>query len=176
MLKRFGDNAGLVMRHLIVWSVEAIVLIGLAGWLPGITVTGFPDALAVIVSLATINAVVMPALFRFAVHLRPVFYPLITFILNAGALISLDALLPGWHVKTWLVSGLLALILTAVSTVTGSLLAISDDHAWRRFSLGPMRARYLRQHQDTLPGTPGFIFLEIDGLAEPVLRDAIVRG
>ena len=175
ILKRLGVDAGLVGRHLIVWSVEALVLVGLANWLPGITVTGFRDALVVVLLLATINTLIMPSLFRFAVRLRPVFYPLITFLLNAAMLLALDPVLPNWDVDGWVVSGILAAILTVVSTVTGSLLAISDDRAWQRYSLSPMRAKYLRRAGE-VPSTPGFIFLEIDGLAEPNLREAIDRG
>ncbi|MGB3327931.1 MAG: alkaline phosphatase family protein, partial [Thermomicrobiales bacterium] len=57
----------------------------------------------------------------------------------------------------------------------GSVLALNDEGAWRRFALGPMRARYASEGRDA-DSTPGFVFLEIDGLAEPVLRHALDRG
>lgn len=174
-MQRLSIETGLLARHLIVWSVEALVLIAIASRVPGIKVTGFLDALLVIVILATINALVMPVLFRFAARIRAVFFPFITFALNGAALLTLDGILPNWHIASLVVSGIVAGILTVVSTFLGSLLAISDDHAWQRFSLGPMRAKYLRR-SESIENTPGFIFLEIDGLAEPVLREAIERG
>lgn len=174
-MQRLGIETGLLARHLIVWSVEALVLIAIASRVPGIKVTGFHDALLVIVILATMNALVMPALFRFAARVRAMFFPFITFVLNGAALLILDGILPNWRVDSLVVSSIVAGILTAVSTFLGSLLAISDDHAWQRFSLGPMRAKYLRRSEHA-EDSPGFIFLEIDGLAETVLREAIERG
>ncbi|HEU0164028.1 MAG TPA: phage holin family protein, partial [Thermomicrobiales bacterium] len=174
-LKDVGIETSIVVRHLIVWMVEALVLIGLAKWIPGIRITGFGDALVVILALATINAFVMPGLFRIAVHMRAFLFPIATFFLDGSTLVALDSLLPNWDVDGWLVSGVIAGILTIVASVLGSILALSDEQAWQRYSLGPMRSRYLRG-QATIPQAHGFIFLEIDGLAEPVLRDAIARG
>lgn len=72
-------------------------------------------------------------------------------------------------------AGLTAAVLTGVASFLGSFLSLSDDAAWRRYALGPMRARYAG-NGDTHDTTPGFVFLEIDGLAEPVLRRAIAAG
>ena len=64
-------------------------------------------------------------------------------------------------------------VLTAVSAFLGSFLSVSDDEAWQRYALSPMRARYapmvnartswLRVHRNRWP-------------SEPVLRKAIAAG
>jgi len=174
-LKNFGLETGLFARHLLVWLCEAFLLIGLARWIPGLRVTAFSDALIVTLTLATVNAFVMPTLFRFAVRLRAFLFPLISFFLNGSTLVLMDQFLPHWHVDGWFVSGIIAAILTGVATIIGSMLAINDESWWQRFALGPMRARYQRDDGEMID-TPGFVFLEIDGLAEPVLRDAIEGG
>jgi putative membrane protein len=63
--------------------------------------------------------------------------------------------------------------LTAGHTLLAALFAIDDEQAYDRFVTAPLR----RLYRDVPPSSaPGFMFLEIDGLAEPVLRDAIARG
>lgn len=174
-LERSGRVTELVVKHLIVWGAQALVLVTMAGLFPAIMVHDFTDALIVTVVVAIIGAVAMPGLIRYAVRVKPIFFPLISFLFYAWALLILDQLLPGWRIDNWWVAGLTAAVLTGVASFLGSFLSLSDDAAWRRFALGPMRARYAGNgvSHDT---SPGFVFLEIDGLAEPVLRRAMAAG
>ncbi len=174
-LERSGRLTELIVKHLIVWLVQALVLISMAGLFPAIMVYDFTDALIVIVVVAAIGALVMPGLIRGAVRLKPVFFPLISFLLYAWALLLLDQALPGWKIDNWWVAGLTAAVLTGVASFLGSFLSLSDDAAWQRYALGPMRARYAGNGASHDP-TPGFVFLEIDGLSEAVLRRAIDAG
>ncbi|MDQ3657619.1 MAG: phage holin family protein, partial [Chloroflexota bacterium] len=174
-LERSGRATELVVKQLIVWSIQALVLLSMAGLFPSIMVNDFTDAMVVIMVVAMIGALVMPGLIRYAVRLKPLFFPLISFLLYAWSLLLLDQALPGWQIDNWWVAGLTAAVLTGVASFLGSFLSLSDDAAWRRYALGPMRARYAG-NGDTHDTTPGFVFLEIDGLAEPVLRRAIAAG
>ncbi len=174
-LERSGRVTELIVKHLIIWGAQALVLVAMTGLFAGIKVDDYTDALVVIVVVAGLNAAVMPAMLRFATRVTPLLFPLVTFLLNAWALLLLDQLMPGWMISNWWVAGLTAAVLTAVSSFLGSFLSLSDDAAWRRYALGPMRARYAG---NGLPPTdvPGFVFLEIDGVSEPVLRRAIDAG
>ncbi len=174
-LERSGRVTELIVKHLIVWSVQALVLLVMAGLFPAIMVNDFTDAMVVIVVVSVIGALVMPGLIRYAVRLKPLLFPLISFLFYAWALLLLDQALPGWKIDNWWVAGLTAAVLTGVASFLGSFLSLSDDAAWQRYAMGPMRARY--GGNGTAHGTsPGFVFLEIDGLAEPVLRRAIAAG
>ncbi len=174
-LERTSRFTELLIKHAIIWAAQAIVLLSMAGIFAGIVVNDYEDAIIVIVVTAGIGATVMPALFRLAVRFAPIIYPVITFLLYAWTLLLLDQVLPGWKISNWWVAGLTAAVLTAVSAFLGSFLSLSDDAAWRRYALNPIRARYAGNgvtHTDV----PGFVFLEIDGLAAPVLRNAIQAG
>ena len=174
-LERSGHFTELIVKHLIVWIVQALVLVSMAGLFPAIMVYDFTDAMIVIVVVAAIGALVMPGLIRYAVRLKPLFFPLISFLLYAWALLLLDQVLPGWKIDNWWVAGLTAAVLTGVASFLGSFLSLSDDAAWQRYALRPMRARYAGSGM-THDKTSGFVFLEIDGLSEPVLRRAIAAG
>lgn len=164
-----------LIQHTVVWALQALLLVIAAGWFQTVEIENFRDAFIGIVALAAINAFVMPALIRLAVRLRPILFPLVSFALNAGAVLALDTALPGWDIHGWGPALLLAMALAALATLLGSLLAISDDGAWRRYALEPMRARIRREGQ-IVTFQPGIVFLEIDGLSEPVLREAIAKG
>jgi uncharacterized membrane protein YvlD (DUF360 family) len=163
------------IQHLVVWALQAALLVAAAGWFETIAIQDYRDAFIGIVGLAAINTFVMPVLIRLAVRLRPALFPLVSFALNAGAVLALDAVLPGWDIHGWGPALLLAMALAGLSTLLGTLLAIGDDAAWRRYALEPMRARVLRGAQH-ITSEPGIAFLEIDGLSEPVLREAIAKG
>ncbi len=175
LLGRFGRGTQVLIKHAIVWAVEAMVLTALAGLIPGIVVYDYADALAVIVLIAAIGTTVMPLLYRLATRLTPLLYPLLTFLIFAWLVLGLERVLPGWHVGSWWEAGITAMVLTATSAFLGQLLGLSDDGAWARYTLGPMRSRFRHPEFDDLD-EPGFIFLEIDGLSEPVLEQAIAAG
>ena len=172
---RFGRGTQLLIKHAIVWAVEAFVLTALAGLIPGIVVYDYADALAVIVLIAAIGTTVMPLFYRLATRVTPLLYPLLTFLIFAWLVLGLEHVLPGWHVSSWWEAGITAMVLTATSAFLGQFLGLSDDGAWSRYALGPMRSRFRHPEFDDLD-EPGFIFLEIDGLAEPVLEQAMAAG
>ena len=162
------------IQHTVVWALEALVLLAIAGWFETIELDAYGTAVLVIVGVSALNAFVMPTLIRLAVRVRPLLFPLVSFALNAGMVLGLDAALPGLVVRGWGPAALLAAALAGTSTILGSLLLISDDAAWRRFALAPLRARLRRE--TIIDPTPGIVFLEIDGLSEPVLHEAIAKG
>lgn len=172
-LRAIGSAADSLIRHVIVWVVQALVLTALIGAFNSDIVPTYAEALVGIVLIAAMNTIVQPVLIETVVRFGAWLFPIITFLLNAAVFLLADALLPGWRINGVLEAGLLALVLTGVASFTGTLLSISDDDAWRRFALGPLRARYERS--DPIDG-PGFAFLEIDGLSKPVLQDAMDRG
>ncbi|MGC4192845.1 MAG: phage holin family protein [Thermomicrobiales bacterium] len=173
-LRSLMNAFGVAVRHVIIWVVEALVLVWMAERFPGAYADTFRDALVVVLILATVNVLVTPVLLRFAARLPAWGYPIVTFLLNGVVLWMLDGILPGWNMRYIWWSGFFALVLTIVSTMLGSILALNDEGAWRRFALGPMRARYAAQGRRA-DDTPGFLFLEIDGLAGAVLEHAIAR-
>ncbi|MGB3330040.1 MAG: phage holin family protein, partial [Thermomicrobiales bacterium] len=95
---RTGMNAsGVVVRHVVIWVVEALVLIWMAERFPGAYADTFGAALTVVIILATANVLLTPILLRFATRLPAWTFPLITLLLNGVVLYALDGVLPGWN-------------------------------------------------------------------------------
>jgi heme exporter protein D len=66
-----------------------------------------------------------------------------------------------------------ALGLTAINVIFSTLLTIDDDNSWYR-NVVRRRAKRMARAEET--DVPGILFLEIDGLARPVLEEAMRNG
>ncbi|HYH12418.1 MAG TPA: phage holin family protein, partial [Thermomicrobiales bacterium] len=164
-----------IIQHVVVWALQAFLLISFAGWFETIEIETYDDAFLGIVTVSAINAFVMPPLIQLAIRVRALLFPIVSFGINAGVVLLTDLFLPGWDIRGLGPAALLALALAGLSTFLGTLLAISDDAAWRRFVLVPTHARMQREPR-IQTDVPGYAFLEIDGLSAPVLREAIRKG
>lgn len=69
---------------------------------------------------------------------------------------------------------LVAAVMSAVASATGTALAVRDDNAYRRrlYRLSDRR----RRRALPVPATPGTVFLQLDGVGHDVLASAVARG
>src|SRR5829696_9360549 len=158
--------------------VQALLLALLALIVPGFhfdePLLAIPAAL--VITLA--QSVVWPVIYGIAVRFGPWLFPIVSFVLTGG-MISFAGWLDdrlgigGVEVADLWTGILVAMGLTAGHTLLAAVFAIDDEQAYDRFVTAPLRRLYRDVPQSS---RPGFMFLEIDGLAEPVLRDAIGRG
>jgi len=163
--------------------VSVIVVQGLLLALLALIVPGFhfdePAAVipaALLITLA--QSVVWPVIYGIAVHFGPWLFPIVSFILTGGMITFAGWLddqlgIGGVEVADLWTGILVAMGLTAGHTLLAALFAIDDEQAYDRFVTAPLRRLYRDVPRSS---QPGFMFLEVDGLAEPVLRDAIARG
>jgi putative membrane protein len=158
--------------------VQGALLALLALILPGFR---FDEPLAVIPAALVITlaqSVAWPVIYGIAVRFGPWLFPIVSFILT-GAMITFAGWLDdrlgigGVEVADLWTGILVAMGLTAGHTLLAAVFAIDDEQAYDRFVTAPLRRLYRDVPRSS---QPGFMFLEIDGLAEPVLRDAIARG
>ncbi len=168
----------LIRRIVSVVVVQAVLLALLTLIIPGFSFEE-PAALvpaAVVITLA--QTVLWPIVYGIAARFGPWLFPLVSFVLT-GAIISFAGWLDdrlgvgGVEVADLWTGILVALGLSAGHTLLAALFAIDDEQSYDRFVTAPLRRLYRDVPRSS---EPGFIFLEIDGLAEPVLRDAIARG
>jgi hypothetical protein len=66
-------------------------------------------------------------------------------------------------------------LLSAVGVAAG-FLSLRNDWVYERMVLRRMRRRLRWSREPNMPTTPGLVLLEIDGLSEPVLRQALASG
>ena len=168
-----GERPRLQLFPLIVsWLATGIAFMVAAGILPGVSIDGFWGALLVAAIVAALNAVIPPVLAALRLPLTLVLGFLLVLLADAGILLLTDSLTDGvltvdgfgWALLT-------SLVVAAVSVVLAVLLG-SDDMSSIRIAQRIARRLGIIARTDV----PGIVFLEIDGLALPVLRRAMRDG
>ena len=163
-----------VLRTLVSWAVAAASVWAAAAIVPGVALEQTGAAFLVAAVLAVLNAVLPPVL----AALRLPFMLLTGFVavLVADALVLVLAheLLPDDIRVDSFGDGLLAAVLiSAVGLVLQVILGTNDDD---EYNLRVTRRIARRQGASAVTDVPGIVFLEIDGLALPMLRDAMRDG
>ena len=159
---------------LVSWFATGLALMVAAAILPGVDIGSFWGALLVAVIVAALNAVIPPVLAALRLPLTLVFGFLVVLIADALILqvaAELNATDGVFTVDNFGWALLAALIVAAVSVVLAVILGSDDTSAIRI-------AQRIARRQGIIASTdvPGIIYLEIDGLALPVLRRAMRDG
>ena len=158
----------------ITWVVGA-ASVGAAAWLlPGMALERSGAAFLVAALVAILNAIVPPVL----AALRLPYMVGLGFILLllADALVlrlAAEALPDEIHIASFGDALLAALVISAVSLCLQVIIGTNDDD---EYTLRVTRRIARRQGPTERTDVPGIVFLEIDGLALPILRDAMRDG
>ena len=163
-----------VLPLLVSWVIAA-ASVAVAAWIvPGVELEQTGAAFAVAAAIALLNAVLPPVLA--ALRLPFMLVAGFLLVLAADALVlqvAGDVLPDDIHVGSFGDALLAALVMSAVSLVLQLILGANDDD---EYTLKVTRRIARRQGAIAPTDMPGIIFLEIDGLALPVLRDAMRDG
>src|SRR6202012_6084597 len=154
--------------------IVGAVAVWVAGLLPGVHVKSLAGALLTAALIGVMNAVLPPivAALRLPFTLALGFVAVLA--LDAGIILAVSAIDPndfqvdsfGWALAA-------ALLMAAASLVLQVIIGVNDDDA---YSLRVIQRVARRQGERIHTDAPGLIFLEIDGLAAPVLRRAMRDG
>jgi uncharacterized membrane protein YvlD (DUF360 family) len=161
-------------RLLLSWLLTAAALWFAALILPGVDVDTFGGALLMALAIASLNAVLPPLLAALRLPFTVALGFVLVLVLNAVVLKVGSDLVDGTYVVDnfgWAL--LAALVVAAVSVVLEVIFGTNDDDTYT-FKVIQRIAR--RQGGAERTDRPGIIFLEIDGLALPVLRRAMRDG
>lgn len=170
------DRSRLVRYVLLTWLVDAIAVAGAAWVLTEVRVHDLGSLLVAVLLISLANALVRPIIVRFLIRYAVLTFGLVSLLIN-GLMIALVALLlPGFEVGSYPVAFGLSLYLAIVNLVLGLALDLDWSDSWyRQVVLELVR----RDHQRGGAGretAPGLLIVQIDGLAEPLLRFAIRTG
>jgi uncharacterized membrane protein YvlD (DUF360 family) len=162
------------IRFAVAWLVTAAALLLATEIVPGAAVNGFSGALVAAVAIGVLNAIVPPLLA--ALRLPFVLLTGLVLILVADALMLLaaDSLTDGdLQIDSfWSALGV-AFVASAVTVVLDVVLGTNDDDT---YTLRVIQRIARRSGDRTVTDAPGILFLEIDGLALPVLQRAMRDG
>jgi uncharacterized membrane protein YvlD (DUF360 family) len=159
---------------LLSWLVAGVAVFLAAAIVPGVSVGNFRDALAAAVAIAALNAVLPPLVAALRLPFTLALGFVIVLVLDALILVLVSHITSrtlkvdsfGWAL-------LAAVVISASMLVLDVILGVNDDDT---YSLRVIRRIARRQGKPVHTDAPGIIFLEIDGLARPVLQRAIRDG
>ena len=145
-----------------------------AGLLPGFDVGSFWDALPAAVLVAALNAVLAPLVAAVRLPYTVATSFLLLLALNAALLMMVDALTDRAVEVDGFGSALIAaLVISAVMTALEVMAGANDDDA---YTIRVTQRIARRSGERIATDVPGILFLEIDGLARPVLQRAMRDG
>jgi uncharacterized membrane protein YvlD (DUF360 family) len=162
------------LRLLLAWISSALALLVAAGIVPGAHVNGFWGALVVAAIVAVLNAILPPLVAALRLPFTVAAGFLLVLVLDAVMLrIAADIVPEALDIDEFGSALLVALVASAVGTVIAVVAGVNDDD---EYTLRVAR-RVARRSGPVVEGdVPGILFLEIDGLALPVLQRAVRDG
>jgi len=161
-------------RLFVSWLVAGASLFVAAWIVPHVDIKTFLGALLVSLVIAILNALILPLVAAIRLPLTLVLGFLIVLILDALMLLAASAITDFTiEVSSFWWALLTALISSAVTVVLDVLFGTNDDDT---YTLRVIERIARRSGERVETEVPGIVFLEIDGLALPVLQRAMRDG
>jgi uncharacterized membrane protein YvlD (DUF360 family) len=157
------------------WLVSGAALLFAAWVLPGVSATNWWGALLVAALVATLNAILPPVIAAMRLPFTVGLGFILVLLVDAWMLkVASDAFSSShFHVDSYGSAFLAALVSAAASVVLTVMFGANDDDT---YTLRVIQRIARRSGERTVTDVPGIIYLEIDGLALPVLRRAMRDG
>jgi len=163
-----------IARTLVIWVAEVLGLAFMAWLLPGVQMASLLDGMIFTAIVGLLNAILWPILANLTLPFMVYTFGLGALLLNAVILWLGSLIVPGVNFTGLGTLILTSIGITAVNLLVSSLLTIDDEGSFYRHALH-RKAKRVRGDKP-LSAYPGVIFVEIDGLSEPDLRQAIDDG
>ncbi len=161
-------------RLVLSWIISALALVVAAAIVPGAHVEGFWGALLVAAVVALLNAFLPPLIAALRLPFTLALGFVLVLIIDAVMLLIADSITEGAiQLDSFWAALLVALVAAAVSVVLDVMLGANDDDT---YTIRVIQRLARRSGERVETAEPGIIFLEIDGLALPVLRNAMRDG
>jgi uncharacterized membrane protein YvlD (DUF360 family) len=156
------------------WVISALALLAAASIVSGAHIGSFRGALLVAAIVAVLNALLPPVIASLRLPFTLVLGFLLVLAADAAILLLADSLTDGAILlDSFWAALLVALVAAAVSVVLQVMVGANDDDT---YTLQVIQRLARRSGERVESERPGIIFLEIDGLAGPVLRRAMRDG
>ena len=156
------------------WILSAVTLLVVSWILPGVTITGFFGALLATAVIAALNVLLPPIIAGLRLPYTVGLSFILILILDALLLMLADKIAPeAIRVDNFWWALLAALLMSAVGMALAVATGTNEDDT---YTLRLAQRIAKRTGGATHTDEPGIIFLEIDGLALPILRRAMRDG
>jgi uncharacterized membrane protein YvlD (DUF360 family) len=155
------------------WLLSALALLLAAEILPNASVSDYRGALIAVLAIAILNAVLPPLVAALRLPFMLLLGFVLVLVLDALMLLAADRITGDLHVGSFWSALLVALVASAIGVGLDTLFGTNDDDTYT-FRVTQRIAR--RSGERVRTDAPGIVFLEIDGLALPVLQRAMRAG
>src|SRR5881394_1176814 len=162
------------LRLVVGWLAAALALFAAAWIVPGAHVNGFWGALAATAAIAILNALLPPLVAALRLPFMLLVGLVLVLIVDALILLAADRI-TGGDLKVdsfWSALGV-AFVASGLGVVIDVVLGTNDDD---EYTFRVIQRIAKRSGGRTITDAPGIVFLEIDGLALPVLQRAMRDG
>jgi uncharacterized membrane protein YvlD (DUF360 family) len=158
---------------LLAWLLGAASLVVAAKLVPGASHSTFGAVAVTAALIALLNAVLPPLVAALRLPFTALLGFFLVLFIDAGMLLLADRVSDGITIDSfWSALGV-ALVAAAVGVMLTTLLGTNDDDI---YSLSVVQRIARRSGERVVTDSPGIVFLEIDGLALPVLQRAMRDG
>jgi uncharacterized membrane protein YvlD (DUF360 family) len=163
-----------IVRLVVSWVLATLSLLVAAWIIPGASVESFGGAFLAAAVIAVLNAILPPIVAALRLPLMLVTGLLLVLIVDALMLLAADNVTGGdLSIDSfWSALGV-AFVASAVSVVLGVIFGTNDDDT---YTLRVIQRIAKRSGERIETDAPGIVYLEIDGLALPVLQRAMRDG
>ena len=162
-----------IVRVLIIGIFEVIGLVLMAILLDGLVIARLGTAILAIALIGLLNALLWPILSRILLPFAVLTGGLLFLVLNGVIIWLASEFINGFEVDSIWTATIASLGITAINVILSTLFTIDDDGSYYR---NVIARRMKRQGKVVETDVPAVFFLEIDGLAEPVLEKAMAQG
>jgi uncharacterized membrane protein YvlD (DUF360 family) len=161
-------------RLLLSWLLAAAALLIAAKLVPSVEVGNFGGAVVATLAIAVLNAIIPPLVAALRIPFMALAGFGVILLVDAAMLELVSAIAPGAiQVESFWWALVAALVAAAVGVVLDIIFGTNDDDTYTV----RVTQRLARRHGGGMTtDEPGLVFLEIDGLALPVLRRAMRDG
>ena len=159
---------------LVSWAIAAASLYVAAGLVGGVELDRPGAAFVVAAAIAVVNAVLPPIVAALRLPFTIALGFVLVLVVDAVALVIADDALPSFITVGSFGDALLAALVMAAASIALQVITGTNDDD--EYSVRVIRRVARRQGTPTRTDVPGIIYLEIDGLALPVLRHAMRDG
>lgn len=170
---KYPHKGAAIKRILLIWGIQTVALILASLLMPKVEITNLGTAIITAAVIGILNAVLWPILSYFLVPFAVLTLGLAALLMNGLVIWLASLLVEGFTVTDFWGAFWLSLLLAVINLVLSSLLTIDDDNSWFR---NQVQRRMKRVTKPEETDEPGIIFLEIDGLARPILEKALKGG
>ena len=162
-----------IKRVLVIWGISAVALIIMAFLLNGVQIESVRVAIAGAAVIGLLNALLWPLLSFILVPFAVITLGFAALLMNGLVVWFASQLVDGLTIDGFWTAFWVALGMSAINIIISGLLTIDDDSSWYR---NQVKRRMKRTAEPEITDVPGVLFLEIDGLARPILEKALEEG